>query len=105
MFEPRLLPKLPSCERLLPTPSGRSGRESTLDPFRTFRVRPKADIDSAVECGEASLMCNRYSMTMATVPHCCDDQVMRLGWKMFLSFSRTWVVLVSGWLMLTRYGA
>jgi NADH-quinone oxidoreductase subunit H len=30
---------------------------------------------------------------------------MRLGWKVFLPLSLTFVVLISGWLMLTRYGA
>jgi NADH-quinone oxidoreductase subunit H len=29
---------------------------------------------------------------------------MRLGWKIFLPLSLTFVFLVSGWLMLTRYG-
>jgi NADH-quinone oxidoreductase subunit H len=29
---------------------------------------------------------------------------MRLGWKVFLPLSLFWVFLVSGWLMLTRYG-
>jgi hypothetical protein len=28
---------------------------------------------------------------------------MRLGWKIFLPLSLIWVVLVSGYLMLTRY--
>jgi len=30
---------------------------------------------------------------------------MRLGWKVFLPVSLGFVVLVSGWLMFTRYGA
>jgi NADH-quinone oxidoreductase subunit H len=30
---------------------------------------------------------------------------MRLGWKIFLPLSLLFVFLVSGWLMLTRYGA
>jgi NADH-quinone oxidoreductase subunit H len=29
---------------------------------------------------------------------------MRLGWKIFLPLSLIWVFLVSGFLMLTRYG-
>lgn len=30
---------------------------------------------------------------------------MRLGWKIFLPISLIWVFLISGYLMLTRYGA
>ena len=45
-----------------------------------------------------------YSMTMANVPRFRYDQLMWLGCKVFLAFSLTWVVLVRGWLMLTRYG-
>jgi len=29
---------------------------------------------------------------------------MRLGWKIFLPMSLVFVVLVSGWLMFTRFG-
>ena len=29
---------------------------------------------------------------------------MRLGWKIFLPLSLLWVFLVSGYLMVTRYG-
>ena len=32
------------------------------------------------------------------------DQLMRLGWKIFLPLSLIFVVLISGWIMLTRYG-
>ena len=45
-----------------------------------------------------------FSWVMATVPRYRYDQLMRLGWKVFLPLSLTFVVLVSGWLMLTRYG-
>jgi NADH-quinone oxidoreductase subunit H len=45
-----------------------------------------------------------FSWVKATVPRFRYDQLMRLGWKVFLPLSLTWVVLVSGWLMLTRYG-
>ena len=46
-----------------------------------------------------------FSWVRATVPRYRYDQLMRLGWKIFLPLSIAFVVLVSGWLMLTRYGA
>jgi NADH-quinone oxidoreductase subunit H len=46
-----------------------------------------------------------FSWVKATVPRYRYDQLMRLGWKVFLPVSLGFVVLVSGWLMLTRYGA
>jgi NADH-quinone oxidoreductase subunit H len=46
-----------------------------------------------------------FSWVRATVPRYRYDQLMRLGWKIFLPMSIGFVVLVSGWLMLTRYGA
>jgi len=45
-----------------------------------------------------------FSWIKATVPRYRYDQLMRLGWKIFLPLSLFWVFLVSGWLMLTRYG-
>jgi NADH-quinone oxidoreductase subunit H len=45
-----------------------------------------------------------FSWVKATVPRYRYDQLMRLGWKIFLPLSLFWVFLVSGWLMLTRYG-
>tara|TARA_R110000772_G_scaffold23506_10_gene62946 strand:- start:986 stop:2029 length:1044 start_codon:yes stop_codon:yes gene_type:complete len=44
-----------------------------------------------------------FSWVMATVPRYRYDQLMRLGWKIFLPISIFWVFLVSGYLMLTRY--
>jgi NADH-quinone oxidoreductase subunit H len=46
-----------------------------------------------------------FSWVKATVPRYRYDQLMRLGWKIFLPISILWVVLVSGYLMLTRYAA
>ena len=45
-----------------------------------------------------------FSWVKATVPRYRYDQLMRLGWKIFLPLSLLFVVLISGWLMLTRYG-
>ncbi|HET7575701.1 MAG TPA: NADH-quinone oxidoreductase subunit NuoH [Sphingomicrobium sp.] len=45
-----------------------------------------------------------FSWVKATVPRYRYDQLMRLGWKIFLPLSLIFVFLVSGWLMLTRYG-
>ncbi len=44
-----------------------------------------------------------FSWVKATVPRYRYDQLMRLGWKIFLPLSLAWVVLVSGYLMVTRY--
>ncbi len=46
-----------------------------------------------------------FSWIKATVPRYRYDQLMRLGWKVFLPLSLFFVFLVSGFLMLTRYGA
>jgi NADH-quinone oxidoreductase subunit H len=45
-----------------------------------------------------------FSWVKATVPRYRYDQLMRLGWKVFLPVSLFWVFLVSGFLMLTRVG-
>lgn len=44
-----------------------------------------------------------FSWVKATVPRYRYDQLMRLGWKIFLPLSLFFVFLVSGFLMLTRY--
>jgi NADH-quinone oxidoreductase subunit H len=44
-----------------------------------------------------------FSWVKATVPRFRYDQLMRLGLKIFLPMSLLFVVLVSGWLMITRY--
>jgi NADH-quinone oxidoreductase subunit H len=46
-----------------------------------------------------------FSWVKATVPRFRYDQLMRLGWKIFLPISLIWVALVSGYLMQARYGA
>ncbi|HEY0623675.1 NADH-quinone oxidoreductase subunit NuoH [Sphingomonas sp.] len=45
-----------------------------------------------------------FSWVKATVPRFRYDQLMRLGWKIFLPLSLIFVFLVSGYLMLTRVG-
>ena len=45
-----------------------------------------------------------FSWVKATVPRYRYDQLMRLGWKVFLPMSLMWVFIVSGVLMLTRVG-
>ena len=45
-----------------------------------------------------------FSWVKATVPRYRYDQLMRLGWKIFLPISLIWVFLVSGYLMLQQQG-
>ena len=45
-----------------------------------------------------------FGWVKATVPRYRYDQLLRLGWKIFLALSLLFVILVSGWLMFTRFG-
>jgi NADH-quinone oxidoreductase subunit H len=45
-----------------------------------------------------------FSWVKATVPRYRYDQLMRLGWKIFLPLSLLFIFLISGYLMLTRFG-
>ena len=44
-----------------------------------------------------------FSWVMATVPRYRYDQLMRLGWKVFLPLSLVFIILISGWLMATGH--
>ncbi len=44
-----------------------------------------------------------FAWVKATVPRYRYDQLMRIGWKVFLPLSLAWVCLVSGWLVFTGH--
>ena len=44
-----------------------------------------------------------FAWVKATVPRYRYDQLMRLGWKVFLPLSLAWVCVVSGWLVFTGH--
>ena len=46
-----------------------------------------------------------FAWVKATVPRFRYDQLMRLGWKVFLPLSLFWVALVSGWLVFSGHYA
>jgi NADH-quinone oxidoreductase subunit H len=45
-----------------------------------------------------------FAMVRAMVPRYRYDQLMRLGWKVFLPISLLWVVLAAGWVMIFHHG-
>ena len=45
-----------------------------------------------------------FSWVKATVPRYRYDQLMRLGWKVFLPLSLVFVIVISGYLMIDRVG-
>ena len=49
--------------------------------------------------GKTSLMLFTFLWVRATFPRFRYDQLMRIGWKVFLPFSLLWVVLTSGFLI------
>lgn len=49
--------------------------------------------------GKIAFMFFVFAWVFATVPRYRYDQLMRLGWKVFLPVSLFWVFLVSGWLL------
>ncbi|HVT23229.1 MAG TPA: NADH-quinone oxidoreductase subunit H, partial [Rhizomicrobium sp.] len=44
-----------------------------------------------------------FAMVRAIVPRYRYDQLMRLGWKVFLPTSLLWVVLTAGWVLVSHH--
>ena len=54
--------------------------------------------------GKICLLLFVFIWVRATFPRFRYDQLMRLGWKVFLPFSLLWLVLTAGVLMAIRQG-
>ena len=52
-------------------------------------------------CGKIAMVLLCFIWVRATFPRYRYDQLMRLGWKVFLPISMFWVVAVAGFLVLT----
>ena len=65
-----------------------------LPPFNVwpFTCGARRDLVRAQGCCSCSFM---FAMVKAIVPRYRYDQLMRLGWKVFLPMSLAWVVLVA----------
>jgi NADH-quinone oxidoreductase subunit H len=75
-------------------------------PFLNIDLIPWFDIPGIVWLLiKMSMFFFIFGWVRATVPRYRYDQLMRLGWKIFLPLSLFFVFAISLWLMLTRYGA
>ena len=80
-----------------PLPRRLGSRRSTLPPFTWI---PGVDLVRP----EALLRVLRFAMVKAFVPRYRYDQLMRIGWKVFLPLSLIMVVVVAGVLQYTGWG-
>ena len=73
-----------------------------LAPFGVppFTWVPGMDL---VSCSRSLLCCSAFLWVRATFPRFRYDQLMRLGWKVFLPFSLFWLVLTAGVLIATGW--
>ena len=51
---------------------------------------------------KASFVFFMFALVKAFVPRYRYDQLMRLGWKVFLPTSLLWVVVTAGWVLVFR---